>query len=88
MHELIQESEVEKAVQIIFDDYNRGKHIDNIDIYNRPDQAEIQTILQNLIRVVYPGSYRRYVLPPPQTGGNCARLLQIARFHDLGRAQN
>ena len=37
MHELIQESEVEKAVQIIFDDYNRGKHIDNIDIYNRPD---------------------------------------------------
>ncbi|SOD11434.1 serine O-acetyltransferase [Fibrobacter sp. UWB16] len=58
MHELIQESEVEKAVQIIFDDYNRGKHIDNIDIYNRPDQAEIQTILQNLIRVVYPGHFR------------------------------
>ena len=50
MHELIQESEVEKAVQTIFADYNRGKHIDNIDIYNRPDQAEIQTILQHLIR--------------------------------------
>ena len=58
MHELIQESEVEKAVQTIFADYNRGKHIDNIDIYNRPDQAEIQTILQNLIRVVYPGHFR------------------------------
>ena len=58
MHELIQESEVEKAVQTIFDDYNGGKHIDNIDIYNRPDQAEIQTILQNLIRVVYPGHFR------------------------------
>ena len=58
MHELIQESEVEKAVQTIFNDYNGNKHIDNIDIYNRPDQAEIQTILQNLIRVVYPGHFR------------------------------
>ncbi len=58
MHELIKDEVVEKVVRDIFNDYNGGKHIDTIDIYNKPDQAEVRDLVNNLFRIIYPSHFR------------------------------
>ncbi len=52
------EEEVGKIIQDIFKDYAGDKNIDVVDIYNKPDRAEVQELVDNLFMIVYPGYFR------------------------------
>ena len=54
----INQEEVGKIVANIFEDYNGGKIIDEINIYNKPDKSEVQELVNNLFQIVYPGYFR------------------------------
>ena len=54
----IREDEIEIIVSRIFSDYEGGKNIDKIDLFNQPDKAEVQELVQNLFRIIYPGYFR------------------------------
>ena len=58
MSKQINQEEIEKIVQTIFEDYNGGKNIDEINIYNKPDKSEVQELVNNLFQIVYPGYFR------------------------------
>ena len=58
MSDIIREEEIDQIVSDIIADYDGGKNIDVINIYNRPDKAEVVELIRNLFRVVYPGYYR------------------------------
>ena len=58
MSKQINQEEIEKIVQTIFEDYNGGKIIDEINIYNKPDKSEVQELVNNLFQIVYPGYFR------------------------------
>ncbi|MCR5338712.1 MAG: serine O-acetyltransferase, partial [Lachnospiraceae bacterium] len=58
MSDIIKEEEIDQIVSDIIADYDRGKNIDVINIYNRPDKAEVVDLINNLFRVVYPGYFR------------------------------
>lgn len=58
MKGLVKLEDIEAIEKAIFDSYEEGKKIDTIDIYNKPDQAEIHELLDNLIRVFYPTYFR------------------------------
>ena len=58
MNEIIREEEVDQIVQNIFADFEGGKNIDKIDIFNKPDKAEVHDLVKNLFRIIYPGYFR------------------------------
>ena len=58
MNDIIREEEVDQIVQNIFADFEGGKNIDKIDIFNKPDKAEVHDLVKNLFRIIYPGYFR------------------------------
>lgn len=52
------ENEVKSILADIMEDYQKGRAVDKLDIYNQPDKAEIMSILDELFSVVYPGFFR------------------------------
>ena len=58
MSDIVREEEIDQTVADIIADYDGGKHIDVINIYNRPDKEEVVELINNLFRVIYPGYFR------------------------------
>lgn len=59
MAEYIREEEIDSIVNRILSDYERGKNIDDADIYNNPDKTQVREIVSNLFRIVFPGYFRQ-----------------------------
>ena len=58
MEDIIREEEIDSIVKRILSDYDEGKKIDAVNIFNKPDKSEIREIVNNLLKVVYPGYFR------------------------------
>ncbi len=58
MSGIINENEVDQIVQNIFSDFEGGKNIDAINIYNKPDKAEVRNLVDDLFRIIFPGYFR------------------------------
>ena len=58
MNDIIKEKEVDQIVKNILNDFEGDKIIDRINMYNKPDQAEVHELVKNLFRIIYPGYFR------------------------------
>ena len=58
MSKVIVEKEINEIVQTIISDFDGKKNIDAINLFNKPDKAEVIELVNNLIRVIYPGYFR------------------------------
>ena len=58
MSNIINEDEIDKLVADIISDYEGRRNIDAMNIFNKPDKAEVIELVNNLIRIIYPGFYR------------------------------
>ncbi len=58
MEEIIREEEIDGIVQRVLADFRQQKNIDDADIFNKPDKAEVRDIVKNLFRIVFPGYFR------------------------------
>lgn len=58
MSGIIREEEIDQIVQDIFSDFDGGKNIDVINIYNKPDKAEVRDLVDDLFRIIFPGYFR------------------------------
>ena len=54
MSKVIQEEEINEIVQTIISDFDGSKNIDAVNLFNKPDKAEVIELVNNLIRVIYP----------------------------------
>ncbi len=52
------EERIEQVVDSILEDYGRGRVIDQMDLFRRPDRDVIIDIIKKLRRIVFPGYYR------------------------------
>ena len=52
------EERIEQVVDSILEDYGRGRIIDQMDLFRRPDRDVIIDIIKKLRRIVFPGYYR------------------------------
>lgn len=52
------ENRIGDIVELITEDYEKGRAIDKSDLYNKPDKAEILKILQKIMGIIYPGYFR------------------------------
>lgn len=58
MDKKVREDEINTLVQGIISDYDGKKNIDAADIFTKPDKAEVIALVNNLIRIIYPGFFR------------------------------
>lgn len=75
------EKEVGSIVEQILLDYEQGKEIDKIDIYNKPNKAEMIELLSELLQIIYPGFFRdrSYKIYNPKN--NFAVLIEDSFYH-------
>ena len=58
MDEKKMRSEVDEIVELVLKDYDQGRDIDNMDVFNLPDREEVIEIVVKLLQVLFPGYYR------------------------------
>lgn len=49
---------VEDIIELILNDYNGGKDIDKISIFDKPDKNEVIQVTERLMQIVFPGYFR------------------------------
>ena len=55
---VIREDEIDSIVKTIIKDFDGRKSIDAENIFNKPDKAEVIELVNQLIRVIFPGYFR------------------------------
>ena len=58
MGDLVKEAEINKIVKDILADFEGGKNIDEIKIFNNPDRLEVRQLVDNMFRIIFPGYFR------------------------------
>lgn len=53
-----EQQEIDLIVKDILADFDGHKNIDAVDIFNKPDKREVQDLVKNLFKIVYPGYFR------------------------------
>ena len=51
-------NEVDEIVELVLKDYDQGRDIDNMDVFNQPERDEVISIVVKLLGVLFPGYYR------------------------------
>ncbi|MBR4669190.1 MAG: serine acetyltransferase [Butyrivibrio sp.] len=51
-------NEIKDIVDLILSDYEKGRDVDKMDIFNQPDRDAVKDIVIKLVRIIYPGYYR------------------------------
>ncbi len=59
MADYINEEEINGIVETVLSDYDQGKNIDAVNIYNNPDKEQVRDIVGNLFKIVFPGYFRQ-----------------------------
>ena len=58
MGDIIRQEEIDGIVQTILADYEKGRNIDEDNIFNKPDKGEVRKMVDDLFRIVFPGYFR------------------------------
>ena len=48
-------NEIKNIVDLIISDYDKGRDIDQLDVFNQPDRDAVKDIVIKLLRIIYPG---------------------------------
>ncbi len=82
MESIFNQEEIDSLAQSVMADFSRGRKIDDLSIGNKPEKAEIRSLVDGFFRLVYPGYYREraYRVLNPQ---NSLVVLFEDVFHSL-----
>lgn len=72
--------EVNKLVHEILSDYDKGRDVDKMNIFDRPDREEIRQITDNLLKIVYPGYFRDKTYKSYNAYGNLVVLIEDVMY--------
>ncbi len=51
-------NEIKNIVDLIISDYDNGRDVDQMDVFNQPDRDAVKDIVIKLLRIIYPGYSR------------------------------
>lgn len=51
-------NEIKSIVDLILEDYEKGRDVDQMDVFNQPDRDAVKDIVIKLLRILYPGYSR------------------------------
>ena len=81
MKDIIRKEEINDIVNTIFDDFEGGKIIDEISVFNKPDKAAVYELIENLFAIIYPGFYRERAYKTYNPHSNLAVIIEDVFYH-------
>lgn len=75
------EKEINHLVSEIIEDYDNTRYIDKIDLFNQPNKEEIIAIVEDLMKVVYPGYYRDRSYKVYNVRSNMSIIIEDVAYH-------
>ncbi len=81
MNSIINEQEIDGIVKEILTDFDKGRNIDEIDIYNKPDKMEVQQLVDNLFQIIYPGYFKNWSYKIYNPRNSFAVVIEDAFYH-------
>ena len=81
MKEIIREEEINDLVKGVLADFNGGKNIDNINIFNQPDKNEIHELVHDMARIVFPGYFRDRTFKIYNPNNSFAVIIEDIFYH-------
>lgn len=76
-----EQQEIDLIVKDILADFDGKKNIDAVDIFNKPDKREVQELVKNLFRIVYPGYFRDKSFKIYNPSNSYAVIIEDAFYH-------
>lgn len=73
--------EVNQLVHQLLQDYDKGRDVDKMNIFDRPDTDSIRKITDNLIKIVYPGYFRDKTYKSYNVYGNLVVLIEDVMYN-------
>lgn len=73
--------EVNQLVNDILSDYEKGRYIDNMAVFDQPDREAVVAIVQELLRILFPGYYREKFYKSYNIHGNLTVLIEDVLFN-------
>ena len=58
MSERKNKNEIDEIIELVLQDYEQGRDIDNMDVFNQPERDEVISIVNKMMEVLFPGYYR------------------------------
>ena len=81
MNDIIRGEEIEQITRDIFTDLDGGKRIDEINIYNKPNKAEVHELIRDLFGIIYPGYFRDRSYKTYNPKNNLAVIIEDVFYH-------
>ncbi|MDC7278498.1 serine O-acetyltransferase [Butyrivibrio fibrisolvens] len=76
-----EQQEIDLIVKDILADFDGQKNIDAVDIFNKPDKREVQELVKNLFKIVYPGYFRDKSFKIYNPHNSYAVIIEDAFYH-------
>ena len=73
--------EVNTLVEKILKDYEQGRDVDKMAVFDQPDKIMIKEIVNKLLRIVFPGYYRDRVYKSYNLQGNLTVLIEDVLYN-------
>ena len=77
---LLKENEIQSIVREILTDYGRDRAIDQRDVSTQVDRKAVVDIVQKLLRILFPGYYRKKSYSPHDDAGNLSFFIEEIEF--------
>ena len=81
MEEILIAKEINEIVESVFKDYGKGRTIDTIHLYNKPDKNEVKELTQELLQIVFPGYFRSRAFKVYNPKNSFAVLIEDTFYH-------
>ena len=81
MSHIVKSGEVEELVAFILKDYEEEKIIDKIDMFNKPNKAEVIDLINEFFQIIYPGYFRDKSFKIYNFRNNFALLMEDSFYH-------
>ena len=78
---IAKENEIQAVVQEILTDYNQNRAIDQRDVSTQVDEKVVIDVLQKLLRILFPGYYRKESYSPHDDARNLSFFIEEIEFH-------
>lgn len=81
MKDIVNHEEVDQIVKSIISDFGKGRNIDAINGFSTPDKSEIQELVDNLFKIVYPGYFRDRTYKIYNPDSSYSVIIEDAFYH-------
>lgn len=81
MHDDYIGKEVKELVNVVLMDYEKGRDIDAINFFNKPDKAEVRFLVNQILQIIFPGYFRDSSVKVYNLETNISLLIEDIFYH-------